>query len=281
MLLQPILFSNRVPTSSSSKFFFKSILLLLIPILSSILVACSQQNSLPTDPSSSEVVSKCEHDFSFCLTADIHEYTGDYPTYFRGVCESIAQCGYGSFMITLGDMTPPAYVYKMVTSYLGQSYLWYPVVGNHELLDSAQMEWLRNFNKRGNSLPNIVNSGPAGGEETTYSFDFQQAHFVILNVYFDGTNDRGSDGDISDNLYNWLVADLTQTKQPLKFVFGHEPAYPQPDMETGRTKHSTDSLNFYPANRDRFWELLKEQGVLAYFCGHTHSYSHMQIEGVW
>ena len=65
------------------------------------------------------------------------------------------------------------------------------------------------------------------------------------------------------------------------FVFGHEPAYPQPDAETGRERHVGDSLDAYPARRDRFWDLLRAYDVRAYICGHTHNYSAVRIDGVW
>jgi hypothetical protein len=50
----------------------------------------------------------------------------------------------------------------------------------------------------GVSLPSIVNAGPPGCEETTYSFDYGDAHFVVLNEYYNGTSDRGTDGDAAD-----------------------------------------------------------------------------------
>ena len=39
--------------------------------------------------------------------------------------------------------------------------------------------------------------------------------------------------------------------------------------------------NQYPAYRDRFWDLLKNEGVVAYIVGHTHNYSAVEIDGVW
>jgi predicted phosphodiesterase len=104
---------------------------------------------------------------------------------------------------------------------------------------------------------------------------------VVLNEYCDVSGDTVTGGDITDHLYNWLVADLEATDQEHIFVFGHEPAYPQPDADNGRESHMADSLNFDPAHRDRFWELLKTQAVDAYICGHTHNYSAVEIDGVW
>ena len=54
-----------------------------------------------------------------------------------------------------------------------------------------------------------------------------------------------------------------------------------PDTDTGRVRHDGDSLDQYPANRDRFWTLLEDTGVTAYVCGHTHNYSAKKFGLVW
>ncbi|MBW1687525.1 MAG: metallophosphoesterase, partial [Deltaproteobacteria bacterium] len=86
---------------------------------------------------------------------------------------------------------------------------------------------------------------------------------------------------MTDALYNWLQADLIATTQPLIFVLGHEPAWPQPDADSGRMRHLGDSLDQYPSNRDRFWSLLRQHQVVAYLHGHTHNFSSVNIDGVW
>jgi hypothetical protein len=170
---------------------------------------------------------------TFSVAADMRGYTGNNRDYFRNTCDQIAFGGRGDFMISPGDM-----------------------------------DWLRLFNWKGNSLPNVVNVGPAGSIETTYSFDYGDAHFIVLNEYYDGSSDTGTDGDVVDSLYQWLVDDLTTNTAPIVFAFGHEPAYPQPDDENGRIRHAGDSLNLY-------------NGVTAYICGHTHNYSTFEKDGVW
>jgi hypothetical protein len=137
------------------------------------------------------------------------------------------------------------------------------------------MTWLRAYNY------GAVKPGPSGCPETTYSFDYGNAHIVMLNEYCDTAGDTATVGDIPDHLYNWLVADLNATHQENIFVIGHEPAYPQPDADNGRLRHESDSLNQYAADRDRFWNLLKSKRVVAYICGHTHNYSLVKINGLW
>lgn len=172
----------------------------------------------------------------------------------------------GVFHIMPGDIDDPQTTDATLKAQFGSETIWYPVVGNHEAETPADMTWIRNAYL---SLPYIVNPGPAGCETTTYSWDYGNAHFVAINEYYDGTSDTGTDGDVVDALYNWLVADLNNNTKPVVFVIGHEPAYP-------KGHHTEDSLNKYPANRDRFWKLLNDRKVIAYLCGHTHWYSALQ-----
>jgi len=223
--------------------------------------------------------------FTFAVTADMRLYSGpgtyDTPRYFRGACEAIAARG-ATFMVSPGDVDPPGGVLWTVTRTLGTDFPWYPAVGNHEVETPEDMDWLRSY---GTALAapdgGPVRPGPPGCPTTTYAFDYGNAHFVVLNLYCDASGDAVTDGDVPDHLYQWLAADLAATDKPHIFVFGHEPAYPQPDADTGRVRHMEDSLNAHLVRRDRFWNLLRERGVRAYICGHTHNYSAVQVDGVW
>ena len=229
--------------------------------------------------------------FTFAVAADIRQYAGpsyDSSTYFKGAVEAIAALGESAFMVSPGDIDPPDGVLWTITRTLGITYTWYPGVGNHELSNAGnETGWRSNLNWLNSYDYGTVNPGPAGCPESTYSFDYQTAHVVMLNEYCDNdvTNptrtDEQTNGDIPDHLYDWLVADLNATTQPHIFVFGHEPAYPQPDADNGRLRHESDSLNEHAAHRDRFWNLLRDHGITAYICGHTHNYSAVQIDGVW
>jgi hypothetical protein len=63
--------------------------------------------------------------------------------------------------------------------------------------------------------------------------------------------DTVTNGDVPDQLFNWLNADLQATNKKHIFVFGHEPAFPQPDTDNERLRHGSSSLKQYPANRNR------------------------------
>ncbi len=220
--------------------------------------------------------------YAFIVTADMREYAGpDYESsqYFQGACEAIRDVGKGAFMVSPGDIDPPWNVRNTIDRVLGQDYLWYPAVGNHEAETKADMAWLRDWGR--GTIPNQVRKGPPNGEETTYSFDYQNAHFVVINQYYDGKSDIGTNGDVTDPLYQWLKADLEANAQPLTFVFGHEPIVSIPDADNGRQRHKDDCLNAHPENNHRFRALLVEHEVAAFFCGHTHDYSAALINGLW
>lgn len=237
------------------------------------------------------VPAPCLAQFSFAVLSDQRQFSGpgtyNNPNYFLGAVRALEKLGAGAFMISAGDIDPPEDSQWTIQNILGEDYQWYPVVGNHELPsqgDDSNLEWLRNYNFDNNGigiLPDIINNGPSGCPETTFSFDYENVHFVVLNEYCDTKGDSVTHGDIPNHLYDWLVDDLVKTTKDHIFIFGHEPAFPQPDADNGRVRHLTDSLNLYPVNRNRFWSLLKQTSVVAYFCGHTHNYSVVNFDGVW
>ncbi|MEA3327268.1 MAG: metallophosphoesterase [Chloroflexota bacterium] len=227
-----------------------------------------------------------EPSFSFTVTSDISHYSTpeyfNYPNFFAALLGYVKQFGPGDFMVTTGDVLPAADARWTIDQVLDENYLWFPLPGNHDF-GKTDLSFLQNYNydPNGSADPNIVHWGPEPCPQTTYSFDYQNAHFVALNVYCNAEAPWGIDGSISDTIYNWLAADLAETTQEHIFVFGHEPAFPQPDAQTGDIRHLYESLDQYSKARDRFWELLRNHNVLAYVHGHTHGYSAVKIEDVW
>jgi unsaturated rhamnogalacturonyl hydrolase len=233
-------------------------------------------DSMSTDPNS----------FHFTVTADMR---GSH-TAFGNLLQAINNGpGAGAFHISVGDIDQTIPENRaVIDTRFGDDFLWYPIIGNHEEETIADMDWLRAEYDTGNSLRTPLKyftnqDGPTGSVETTYSWDYGRAHFVVLNEYWNGETTAGSDvatdGDIVPELYNWLSADLASNSRPLVFIFGHEPAFPQ-------HRHIGDSLDKYVAYRDTFWTLLEDSDVQVYFCGHTHFYSKHQgdknnIGDVW
>jgi hypothetical protein len=226
--------------------------------------------------------SQGEEGFSFFVAADMRGFAEpkyQSSEYFLGACEAMRDLGSGIFMVSPGDIDPPQHVLDTLRKTLGEEFPWYPVVGNHEAETPEDMTWIREWCQT--ISPDLLRRGPANGEETTYSFDHGNAHFVVLNLYFDGQSDVGTNGDVGDALYAWLENDLALNAHPIVFVFGHEPIVSIPDLDSGRHRHRGDNLDAHPANSHRFQQLLRAHEVTAYVCGHTHGFSFTEINGLW
>jgi hypothetical protein len=187
----------------------------------------------------------------------------------------------GVFHISPGDFDPPDETLEDLEDELGNDVIWFPVVGNHEVETDDDMIWIRgpggtdNMGHYGDLRqlehpePRIVKEGPTGCVGTMYSFEYHNAHFIVLNEYYDGSSDSATtNGYISDATYNWLVEDLDDNTKPFVFVFGHEPVYP---------KHRHERVP--DDDWISFWKLLNDEKVAAYFCGHTHFYSRGKVGG--
>ena len=244
------------------------------------------QTPAPTVTLTRTPTSTVEPGFSFVVTSDMSHYSAqeyiDYPNFFAGLLAHVRQFGPGDFMVSVGDVIPAEGTDWTIDQVLGEDYPWFPLPGNHDF-GAAEINFLQNYDleSQGNDILINLNRGPEPCPHTTYSFDYLHAHFVALNVYCNDEAPWGIDGTISETVHEWLAADLAETDKKHIFVFGHEPAFPQPDAQTGDIRHLNDSLDQYPEARDRFWQLLRDHEVLAYINGHTHGYSAVKIDGVW
>jgi Calcineurin-like phosphoesterase len=221
-------------------------------------------------------------EYSFITAGDMRHFVDGAPPgkrYFDGVCETIRRIGPGDFMLSPGDCDPPAPVRAMLDWYLGTNYVWYPVIGNHDADSKDDMQWMRHWSEAG--IPGLVRRGPAGAEDTIYSFDHANSHFIVMNDYYDGKTDAIGSGQVPDATLTWMRADLAATRQPLIWVTGHKPIQSVPDMDTGRIRHGNDPITSNAAHMDEFVNLLKEYHTRAYLCGHTHDASIAKVKGLW
>jgi len=103
---------------------------------------------------------------------------------------------------------------------------WVPVIGNHDLpgaawnFSGANVAWLNNYDQ------GAVNPGhPAARKPPFPSTARPRILWRSTYIAMKPALPPGTDADITDYLYNWLVADLQANTQPYVFVIGHEPAY--------------------------------------------------------
>lgn len=122
--------------------------------------------------------------------------------------------------------------------------------GNHENNTGAMGRY---FNYTENKDGNVQ---AISGEY--YSFDYANAHFVVLN-----TNDATSDGLGAEQLA-WLKNDLANTNAKWKFVLMHKSLY-------SAGSHAFDGEVI--AMRTQLTKLFAENGVNVVFGGHDHSYT--------
>ena len=212
----------------------------------------------------------------FSMTSDGH------PSNFDGfdiTLNAMTQIpgGPGTFMVSAGDNEEVSVSHAMITATFGANCGWYPVVGNHETGESHQYLDNYDYGAQGNGP---VNFGPAGAQNTIYSFDAGPVHIVALNEYWDGTNNPNAPEalyypTIVPQTMTWLQNDLANNDKPWTLVVGHPHAHPQPDEDWGDDFSWSDTgLNRYPQNRDLFWQTLEDYDVTAYVHGHTHRFSH-------
>jgi hypothetical protein len=201
-----------------------------------------------------------------------------------------------SFLISTGDFEHNPTIDEHLKDRLSSYYPdldnipWFEAFGNHnvdsdagpdDVLDvltperiQTQLPGMSNF-KMGPFDASMTNAR----EGSTYSFDYREAHFVIINQYY-ATEAGSSKACVYDEWYDWLVEDLAQNKQPLIFIVGHEPAFPRGQRHCGDSLDEDNCTGNYlewdnPARplRDKFWALLNNYKVVAHLVGHEHTAS--------
>ncbi len=148
------------------------------------------------------------------------------------------------------------------------------VPGNHEFNDGTsstlcEQKWIEVM------APYIAgNNGPAKGgpdnlstdqSKLTYSFNYQDAHFVVMN-----TDPAGQGSSVPTS---WIAQDFAAARSAgAKHIFAlaHKPAY-------NWTNDGTTSLT--TANRDALWSEMQTNHVEAMITAHNHVYRRLQPPG--
>jgi len=161
------------------------------------------------------------------------------------------------FILTTGDNAYPDASYADFDSAVFRRYgdLFarapiFPTLGNREYRTDRAAPYLDLF-----ELPAVA-WRPAD-QERYYSFDYGEAHIVVLDSNAPLDVD---DNAASDDMFDWLRADLGQTKQPWKIVAFHHPAY------------STGSHGSDPRVQAKLIPIFEAYGVQLVLNGHDHDY---------
>lgn len=137
-------------------------------------------------------------------------------------------------------------------------HLYYPTLGNHD--DDEEL-----FSKHFAHLPN---EQLAGYRKSVYSFDYQDARFVVLNS--NRTNEK-KQYIVDDRQLAYLEERLQSSDKSYDFVIFHVPAYPA-------SAHFGKSLDADPDQRDALWGLLDRYQVTAAMVGHEHNYNRRTVD---
>jgi acid phosphatase type 7 len=135
----------------------------------------------------------------------------------------------------------------------------YEVMGIHDRTasDRADAIWRSEFN-----LP--IN-GPDGYDKLTYSFNYGNSHFVVIDT------EKPRQHSASEVQLDWLDYDLGSNDKENTFVFFSEPAFPT-SAKTG------ESLDASPVDRDKLWKIIDAHNVTAVFNGNENLFSRRIID---
>jgi hypothetical protein len=154
--------------------------------------------------------------------------------------------------------------------------------GNHETEDATssarlfgEQAWLNimaPYLSRGGNGP-VPHAGDPDNLQSdqsklTYSFNFKDAHFVIIS-----TDPAGLD---SHPPGNWIASDIAaaHSNASVKHIFAisHKPAYSYDGS-------ASNGLGVYPSNRDLIWSALDNSKAEAMLSAHNHTYKAFRPTG--
>ena len=159
------------------------------------------------------------------------------------------------FVINTGDIVDHgdnqkhwAWMFNSASDNLMNTYMM-PASGNHEGHGTNAID---NYFV----LPNAPEQDKTSG--VYYSFDYNNAHFAVLN-----TNNLGADEGLNQEQINWLINDMTNSDAQWKFVTLHKAVYSQ------GSHYKDDDVC---AIREQLQMLMPQLGIDMVFQGHDHVY---------
>jgi hypothetical protein len=133
----------------------------------------------------------------------------------------------------------------------------FPTNGNHEsnFLSGKPELYLEYFD--------LPQNGPEGFKEEFYSFDYGNAHVIIVNSWVFSGEQKLTDEDFAA-IDAWVANDLKSSDATWKIAVTHVPLYPVHSDTTGEKA------------REHWASLFEQYGVSLAFVGHQHVYSRLK-----
>lgn len=140
---------------------------------------------------------------------------------------------------------------------LRNTVMW-PSLGNHEAA-SVNTSLQTGPYYAAHVLPSAGQAGGiVSGTEAYYSFDYANAHFVVLDS-------QDSSRAVGGPMLTWLANDLSATTQQWLIAYWHHPPY-------SKGTHDSDSESQLVEMRERALPILEAAGVDLVLSGHSHAY---------
>ena len=198
--------------------------------------------------------------FKFLIMGDSQSL--DYRVWRHTLQKATTDHADAAFLISMGDLVDVGQDYAEWEAWFAagagilERFPLMPLVGNHECYTPS-----RRFSKPVLFTAQFVlpANGPPDLQGQVYSFDYGNAHFVILD------SQVGEQAhfvpDMLEQQRQWLDKDLAATTQPWKFVFMHRPLYG--NKANGILAHL----------REAFEPIFEKHRVDAVFTAHDHVYA--------
>lgn len=167
----------------------------------------------------------------------------------------------------------------------------WPAVGNHEIRHRDDEDNFRDV------FQDVYMNGPKEQKGLSYSFDFGNSHFCIMNTdawYYGDLSDTTDDRTDWHHIkyMDWVENDLiAANERGVKhiFTFSHEMPFPigghlrdgLPNLGRNFKIPLDSTRQWYLSKRDKFWNLMQKYNADAHICGHEHTYGRQEVDGVF
>ncbi len=154
---------------------------------------------------------------------------------------------------------------KLYDDVLGAKVPLFPIMGDHEMAVPQGTAVFRDHFH--------LENGVAFDDHTfAYTVAMGDVLFAVIPSHGDMAS-NAVDHTFSPSMLLWLKQVLSQASQTYRYLFvvGHEPAF------------SLTATFFVPRTQGHteFWNILVDNGVLAYFASHEHFFDRSKRQGVW